>query len=100
MTHISLKPVIYCYQTSLSKFFPVTIFIHIICTHVYLQIEQEGLAVGLGFAGAAHFDMVLTKLEQMIKHDGSKKSGGIIGFLKVCIHRRCVISEACYRYSK
>ena len=46
-------------------------------------MEQEGLAVGLGFAGAAHFDTVLTKLEQMIKHDGGKKSGGIIGFLKV-----------------
>lgn len=52
---------------------------------MFAQVEQEGLAMGLGYAAAAHFDAVLTKLEEKAKSESGKKSTGIIGFLKVSL---------------
>ena len=51
------------------------------------SLEQEGIALGLGYTAAAHFDAVLTKLEERTKADGGKKSSGIIGFIKVVFYR-------------
>ncbi|XP_067937977.1 maestro heat-like repeat-containing protein family member 1 [Watersipora subatra] len=56
--------------------------------------EQEGLAIAYGYTAAAHFDVVLTKLELKTKSDGSKKSSGIIGFLKEKVNTTDNVMEA------
>lgn len=54
----------------------------------HIEAEQEGVAAGLGYVAASHFDVVLTKLEAMSKQkgDGSKKSSGLLSFIKVKCH--------------
>lgn len=46
------------------------------------QTEREGCAVALGFCATSHLDAVLTKLENVTKNEMTKKSGGILGFMK------------------
>lgn len=43
----------------------------------------QGCAVALGFCATSHLDAVLTKLENVTKNEMTKKSGGILGFMKV-----------------
>ena len=45
----------------------------------------QGCAVGLGFCATSHLDAVLTKLENVTKNDMTKKSGGLLSFMKVSI---------------
>ena len=47
--------------------------------------------MGLGYVAASHFDAVLTKLEQMVKSDGGKKSSGILGFIKVRVNHHLIV---------
>jgi len=54
-----------------------------------IRLEQEGLAAALGLVAASHFDSVLTKLEAMGKHEITKKSTGLLGFIKVSTVSQC-----------
>lgn len=46
------------------------------------QVEREGCAIGVGFCAGTNLDQVLTKLEQVTKTEMTKKSSGILSFMK------------------
>lgn len=46
------------------------------------QLEREGCAIGIGFSASTNLDQVLLKLEQVSKNEMSKKSSGILSFMK------------------
>ncbi|XP_064611998.1 maestro heat-like repeat-containing protein family member 1 [Liolophura sinensis] len=46
------------------------------------QVEREGCAIALGFCASSHLDAVLSKLDSVVKTDLSKKSGGLLSFMK------------------
>ena len=41
--------------------------------------------MALGFCATSHLDAVLTKLENVTKNDMTKKSGGLLSFMKASI---------------
>ena len=43
----------------------------------------KGLAIGIGFSAGTNLDQVLLKLDQVSKTDMTKKSSGILSFMKV-----------------
>ncbi|XP_067055526.1 maestro heat-like repeat-containing protein family member 1 [Acropora muricata] len=46
------------------------------------QVEREGLAIGIGFSAGTNLDQVLLKLDQVSKTEMTKKSSGILSFMK------------------
>lgn len=46
------------------------------------QVEREGCAIGIGFSAGTNLDQVLLKLEQVSKNEMTKKSSGILSFMK------------------
>lgn len=46
------------------------------------QVEREGCAIGIGFSAGTNLDQVLYKLEQVSKNEMTKKSSGILSFMK------------------
>ena len=44
---------------------------------------MQGCAIGAGFCAASHLDLVVTKLEQVMKEEMVRKSKGFFGFSKV-----------------
>lgn len=46
------------------------------------QLEREGCAIGIGFSAGTNLDQVLLKLEQVSKNEMTKKSSGILSFMK------------------
>lgn len=45
---------------------------------------MQGCAIGVGFCAASHLDLVVSKLEQVMKEEMVRKSKGFFGFSKVC----------------
>lgn len=43
----------------------------------------KGLAIGIGFSAGTNLDQVLLKLDQVSKTEMTKKSSGILSFMKV-----------------
>ena len=43
----------------------------------------QGCAIGIGFSAGTNLDQVLNKLEQVSKNEMTKKSSGILSFMKV-----------------
>ena len=56
--------------------------INFVCKKVKLLLLQ-GCAIGVGFCAGANLDVVLNKLEQVTKTEMTKKSSGILSFMKV-----------------
>lgn len=53
-----------------------------VCKNVKLLLLQ-GCAIGVGFCAGTNLDQVLNKLEQVSKTEMTKKSSGILSFMKV-----------------
>lgn len=60
-----------------------------------LCLSVQGCAIGAGFCAASHLDLVVSKLEQVMKEEMVRKSKGFFGLSKVhaviqgicsCIH--------------
>ena len=56
--------------------------IDFVCKKVTLLLLQ-GCAIGVGFCAGTNLDQVLTKLEQVTKTEMTRKSSGILSFMKV-----------------
>ena len=56
--------------------------INFVCKKVKLLLLQ-GCAIGVGFCAGTNLDVVLNKLEQVSKTEMTKKSSGILSFMKV-----------------
>ena len=56
--------------------------IDFVCKKVTLLL-LKGCAIGVGFCAGTNLDQVLTKLEQVTKTEMTKKSSGILSFMKV-----------------
>ena len=57
----------------------------ILYIHNITYLLLQGCAIGASFCAASHLDLVVTKLEQVIKEEMVRKSKGFFGFSKVRI---------------
>lgn len=48
------------------------------------SVTFQGCAIAAGFTAASHLDSAIAKLDSVMKNDAGKKSGGFLGFIKVC----------------
>lgn len=71
--------------------------IHILYTSFWTKFQ--GCAIGIGFSAGTNLDQVLLKLEQVSKNEMTKKSSGILSFMKV--HCRKLLGQSsqvvCYQ---